>query len=57
MRLHEILSESATSGASSAGAIATVSMPLGSGKVLKRSVYDESDKKKDGEKDQQERWF
>lgn len=57
MRIHEILSESATSGASSAGAIATVSMPLGSGKVLKRSVYDESDKKKDGEKDQQERWF
>lgn len=57
MRIHEIISESATSGASSAGAIATVNMPLGGGTILKRSVYDETDKKKDDKKDPQERWF
>lgn len=57
MRIHEIISESATSGSSSAGMIATVNTPLGGKSVLKRSIYDESDKKKDDEKDQQERWF
>lgn len=53
MRLSEIIQENATAGATSAGAIATVAMPLGTGDVVRRSVYGENPpktKKKKGNK-------
>lgn len=42
MKINEILSENATAGATSAGAIASVAMPLGSGEIIRRSVYGET---------------
>lgn len=39
MKIDELLQENASAGATSAGAIASVAMPLGSGDVIRRSVY------------------
>lgn len=41
----EEVSESATAGATGAGAVASVAMPLGTGDVVRRSVYGEQPKK------------
>lgn len=41
----ENVSESASAGATGAGAIASVASPLGSGETLRRSVYGEQPKK------------
>lgn len=42
MKINEILNEDATAGATSAGSIASVAMPLGSGEIIRRSVYGET---------------
>lgn len=46
MRINEILNEDATAGATSAGNVASVAMPLGSGEVIRRSVYGEAKRRK-----------
>lgn len=53
MKINEILNEDATVGATSAGSIASVAMPLASGDIIRRSVYGETPqkpKKKKGKK-------
>jgi len=53
MKINEIIQENASAGATASGAIASVAMPLGSGEVIRRSVYGENPpkpKKKKGKK-------
>lgn len=45
MKISELLNEDATAGATSAGSIASVALPLGSGEIIRRSVYGEKKKK------------
>jgi hypothetical protein len=46
MKINEIITEDATAGATASGNIASLAMPIGSGEIVRRSVYGDQKKKK-----------